>query len=66
MRVMTGFVPGVANVNESLEEGEFSTSPGPYEKVFGTSPQFWSNLQTNHDLAKAKPSRHVAKIKHAG
>jgi antitoxin HigA-1 len=22
-------------------------------KVFGTSPQFWINLQTGHDLAKA-------------
>jgi addiction module HigA family antidote len=35
-------------------------------EAFGTSPQFWSNLQANYDLAKGKPSRHVPKIKRAG
>lgn len=24
-------------------------------KVFGTSPQFWMNLQANHDLSRVRP-----------
>jgi len=34
-------------------------------KAFGTSPQFWVNLQANYDLATSKPHRHVRKIKRA-
>ena len=35
-------------------------------EAFGTSPQFWINLQTNYDLAMHKPERHVPKIRRAG
>ena len=31
--------------------------------AFGTSPQFWINLQTNYDLATTKPTRNVPKIR---
>src|SRR5687767_12855545 len=31
--------------------------------AFGTTPEFWINLQTNHDLAKARPTRRVARVK---
>ncbi len=34
-------------------------------EAFGTSPQFWINLQANYDLATSKPARHVHKIKRA-
>jgi addiction module HigA family antidote len=34
--------------------------------TFGTTPQFWINLQTNYDLAKSRPKRHVSKIRRAG
>ncbi len=27
--------------------------------AFGTSPEFWTNLQTAYDLARARPSRPV-------
>ena len=33
--------------------------------AFGTSPQFWINLQANYDLASHKPARHVNRIKRA-
>ena len=28
-------------------------------QAFGTTPQFWLNLQMNHDLAKNRPKRNV-------
>lgn len=27
--------------------------------AFGTTPEFWLNLQANHDLVKARPTRKV-------
>ena len=36
-----------------------------FAEAFGTSPQFWINLQSNYDLATQKPSRHVDRIKDA-
>ena len=35
-------------------------------QAFDTTPEFWLNLQTAHDLAKARPSRRVARVKAAG
>ena len=29
-------------------------------QAFGTTPQFWLNLQINHDLAKNRPQRKIA------
>jgi antitoxin HigA-1 len=34
-------------------------------QTFGTTPQFWINLQSNYDLAKAQPTHTVAKIRRA-
>jgi addiction module HigA family antidote len=31
-------------------------------EAFGTSPEFWLNLQTNYDLVRFRPKRQVAKI----
>ena len=30
--------------------------------AFGTSPEFWSNLQTTHDLSLHRPERHVGPL----
>jgi addiction module HigA family antidote len=30
--------------------------------AFGTTPQFWTNLQANYDLAKARPDHPVKRI----
>src|SRR2546427_7920014 len=37
-----------------------------FAQAFGTTPQFWVNLQSNYDLASARPSRNVAKLRRAG
>jgi addiction module HigA family antidote len=34
-------------------------------QAFGTTPQFWVNLQSNYDLAKTQPGHTVAKIRRA-
>jgi antitoxin HigA-1 len=34
-------------------------------QAFGTTPQFWLNLQSNYDLAKTQPAHSVAKIRRA-
>lgn len=31
-------------------------------QAFGTSPQFWMNLQANYDLAACKPNRQIKKF----
>ncbi|MDQ6892073.1 MAG: HigA family addiction module antitoxin [Acidobacteriota bacterium] len=31
-----------------------------FGEAFGTGPEFWMNLQANHDLAKARPSHAAA------
>ncbi len=30
--------------------------------ALGTTPEFWLNLQANHDLVKARPTRHVRQL----
>ncbi len=34
--------------------------------AFGTTPEFWLNLQSNHDLAKARPNRKIHQLSAAG
>lgn len=34
--------------------------------AFGTTPEFWLNLQANHDLVKARPSRRVRPLAAVG
>jgi len=31
--------------------------------AFGTSPEFWVNLQSAHDLAKARPAEPVKRVR---
>jgi len=37
-----------------------------FAQAFGTTPEFWANLQVNYDLASARPSRNVARLRKAG
>lgn len=34
--------------------------------AFGTSPQFWANLQMNYDLAAGRPQREVKVLRRVG
>ena len=34
--------------------------------AFGTTPEFWINLQTNYDLAMKRPGRHIERLRAAG
>lgn len=34
--------------------------------AFGTSPEFWSNLQSNHDLVQARPTRTIRQLADTG
>lgn len=55
-------------VNELVNEkrGVSAETAWLLAQAFGTSPQFWVNLQTNYDLATSKPARQVSKIRSAG
>lgn len=35
-------------------------------QAFGTSPEFWVNLQSAHDLARARPKRAIKPLRRAG
>ena len=37
-----------------------------FAQAFGTTPQFWVNLQANYELASARPKRSVSKLRKAG
>jgi addiction module HigA family antidote len=35
-------------------------------QALGTTPQFWVNLQTNHDLAASRPRKTIRKLRRVG
>ena len=35
-------------------------------QAFGTTPEFWVNLQANYDLAGARPRRNLARLRKVG
>ena len=35
-------------------------------QALGTTPEFWLNLQTAHDLAASRPTRRLASVRRAG
>ena len=37
-----------------------------FAQAFGTSPEFWVNLQANYDLAKSHPKKKVHRLAMAG
>ena len=54
----------VQRINE-LVRGKRGVTPDTawlLSQAFETSPEFWMNLQNNHDLSISKPKRHVPKF----
>ena len=33
-----------------------------FAQAFGTTPEFWMNLQTNHELARSRPTARIERI----
>jgi len=58
----------VQRVNE-LIRGKRGVTPETawlLSQALGTTPQFWVNLQTNHDLAASRPRKTVRKLRRVG
>ena len=58
----------VQRVNE-IVRGKRGITPETawlFAQAFGTSPQFWANLQANYDLARNQPKRNVRRLAMAG
>ena len=54
----------VQRVNE-IVRGKRGITPETawlFSQAFGTTPEFWLNLQTNYDLALARPKRKISKL----
>ena len=37
-----------------------------FAQALGTTPQFWANLQSAHDLAAGKPDRKIRRLRETG
>ncbi len=57
----------LVRINEIIrgKRGVSAETAWLFAEAFGTSPQYWINLQVNYDLAMNRPSRHVHKLKRA-
>ena len=58
----------VQRVNE-IVRGKRGVSPETawlLAQAFGTSPEFWIQLQSAHDLARSRPSRAIKRLRPAG
>lgn len=58
----------VQRINE-LVRGKRSVTPETawlLAGAFGTTPEFWLTLQTNHDLVRARPVRSIQQLAPAG
>lgn len=54
----------VQRINE-IVRGKRGVTPETawlFAQALGTSPEFWLNLQTSHDLAKSRPERKIPQI----
>jgi addiction module HigA family antidote len=54
----------VQRINE-IVNGKRGVTPETawlFSQAFGTTPEFWTNLQAVHDLARARPEKKVARI----
>ncbi len=55
----------VQRINE-IVNGKRGITPDTawlFAGAFGTTPEFWMNLQTVHDLSRNRPTRTVARLK---
>ncbi len=58
----------VQRINE-IARGKRGITPDTawlFSQAFGTTPEFWLNLQAMHDLAKSKPKRRIRRLAKAG
>ena len=58
----------IQRVNE-IVRGKRGVTPETawlFSQAFGTTPQFWLNLQISRDLAKSKPNKTIRKLKAVG
>jgi len=58
----------VQRVNEVVrgKRGITAETAWLFAKALGTSPEFWINLQSHHDLARSQPKRHVQRLAMVG
>ena len=51
-------------VNEIIraKRGVTSETAWLLSQAFGTTPEFWVNLQRNYDLARSQPEREIPKL----
>jgi addiction module HigA family antidote len=58
----------IQRVNELIKGKRSITAETAWllSEAFGTTPQFWINLQSQYDLATHRPGYHVKPIKRAG
>ena len=58
----------IQRVNE-IVRGKKGVTPETawlFSQAFGTTPQFWLNLQIAHDLARSRPDRTIRKLEADG
>lgn len=58
----------VQRINEVVrgKRGVTSETAWLLAQAFETSPEFWINLQTNHDLARNRPHKAIPPLRKAG
>jgi addiction module HigA family antidote len=58
----------VQRINEIVrgKRGITSETAWLFSQAFGTTPEFWLNLQAGHDLAISRPKRSVRRLRQAG
>jgi antitoxin HigA-1 len=58
----------VQRINEIVRgrRGITSATAWLLAQAFDTTPEFWLNLQTNHDLVVNRPEKSVAPLREAG
>jgi addiction module HigA family antidote len=58
----------VQRVNEIVrgKRGITSETAWLLSAAFGTTPEFWINLQSQHDLAKSRPVKSIRRLEKAG
>ena len=54
----------VQRINEIVrgKRGITSETAWLFSQAFGTTPEFWTGLQMNYDLARSRPKRAVRKL----
>ena len=55
-------------INEIVrgKRGVTSETAWLFAQAFGTTPEFWLSLQSNHDLSKTRPKRAVRRLRRTG